>query len=167
MNKMIQRLRSTLGKALVLSAFTLSLLVTAAVSFADQESGGEQQHRRHQNELTFTQIDFPEALGTDASSINERGQIVGSYADSTDCINTMIVGCHGYFLDHCDFTTIDVPAAMGTVAGAINRRGQIVGYFSDAGGVIHGFLAECDGKRSSRGPMPGPIRSDPRPVVIK
>jgi hypothetical protein len=81
MKRMIQSLRSTLGKTLVFSALALSLLVTQAVTFADQESGdSKQQRRRHQNELTFTQIDVPGALGTDASSINERGQIVGTYA---------------------------------------------------------------------------------------
>jgi probable HAF family extracellular repeat protein len=142
MKSMFRSRRSTLTKTLVPSAFALSMLVTAALTFADQESGAEQERRGHQNELTFTQIDFPGALGTDASSINERGQIVGSYADSTDCLSTRIVGCHGYLLDHGDFTTIDVPAAMGTVAGAINRRGQIVGFFIDATGAVHGFLLD-------------------------
>jgi len=73
MNRMIRSIRSTLGKTLVLSAFALSLLVTAAVTFADQESGGEQQRRRHHDELTFTQIDVTGAMLTAALGINDRG----------------------------------------------------------------------------------------------
>jgi hypothetical protein len=83
MNRMIGSLRSTLGKTLVLSAFALSLLVTSALAFADQESGGEQQRRGHQDELTFTQIDVPGATITTASGINNRDQIVGIYIEES------------------------------------------------------------------------------------
>jgi hypothetical protein len=41
MNRMIRRIGTTLSKTLVPSALALSVMVTAAVTFADQESGGE------------------------------------------------------------------------------------------------------------------------------
>ena len=36
---------------------------------------------RHQNELTFTQIDVPGAMDTVVFGLNDRGQIVGSFVD--------------------------------------------------------------------------------------
>jgi hypothetical protein len=103
MNKMIGSLRSTLTKTLVLSAFALSLLVTSAVSFANQESGGEQQRRRHPNELTFTQIDVPGATITLALGINNRDQIVGIYIEESGAQ-------HGFLLDDGLFAQLDFRA---------------------------------------------------------
>ena len=85
-------------------------------------------------ELTF--IDVPEAsgqLGTQATGINARGDIVGIYV--TDTFNM-----HGFLLSNGTFTTIDVPGATfpgppttgGTFATAINPQGDIVGYYNDS-----------------------------------
>ena len=90
MNKMIRRIGTTLSKALVPSACALSLLVTAAGTFADQESGGsEHQKRQHNDDRdvglkghgfvasngVFTTIDAPDAgLYTVAFGIDDRGR---------------------------------------------------------------------------------------------
>jgi probable HAF family extracellular repeat protein len=126
-------MHSALGKALVLSAFALSLLVTAAGSFADRESGGEQRRGLH-DELTFTQIDVPRASNTFALGINDRGQIIGNFFDAGG-------NRHGFLLDNDMFTQIDHPDGL-TATSGINDRGQIGGAFEDAGGVFHGYLLD-------------------------
>ncbi|MGO9123746.1 MAG: hypothetical protein ACLP6G_02540, partial [Terriglobales bacterium] len=67
------------------------------------------------------------------SDINDLGQIVGTYVDSSGLV-------HGFELSSGKVTTIDVPfaGAIGTYPEAINNSGQIVGSWSD-GGVLQGF----------------------------
>ena len=58
---------------------------------------------------TFTQIDVPGAPFTEAHGINDAGQIVGGFNDST--------GSHGFLLDTGgSFIQIDVPGAFFTRA---------------------------------------------------
>jgi probable HAF family extracellular repeat protein len=49
----------------------------------------------------FTTIDVPGATTTNARGINDSGQVVGTYVDST--------GTHGFLYTDGSFTTIDVP----------------------------------------------------------
>jgi hypothetical protein len=59
--------------------------------------------------FSFTQIDVPGAIFTEAFGINDAGQIVGGVNDST--------GSHGFLLDTRDsFIQIDVPGAFFTSA---------------------------------------------------
>lgn len=94
-----------------------ALMVTAAVAPAE----------------TYTSIDFPGALATDASGINSRGEIVGTYTDPNN-------GVHGFRLDHGTFSTIDYPEAVNTTAISINARGDIAGFFLDSTNHWHGFV---------------------------
>lgn len=75
----------------------------------------------------FTTIDPPGAVdvpgnpgfaATAPFGINNRGQVVGQYADAR--------GLHAYLLDDGVYRTIDPPAGPGTTATDINDRGQIV-----------------------------------------
>src|SRR6185312_14141694 len=81
-------------------------------------------------------------VGTVARSINDLGQVVGSY-DSGNQLNHSV---HGFLFSDGVYTTIDVPDATMTVATGINNAGEIVGYYSpDAGqgglgGTLYGFL---------------------------
>jgi hypothetical protein len=104
----------------------LALLVTLGFLL-----GG--RHVAQAASFTFTPIDVPGAISTQALRINPRGQIVGFYHDST--------GGHGFLYDRGVFTTIEVPGASGTQAFGINPRGQIVGLYFDSTGGQHGFLA--------------------------
>ena len=76
--------------------------------------------------------------GTTLTSINNAGQIVGYYYDSTGVV-------HGISNVSGSFVTSDDPHA-GTAAGegtfptSINNAGQIVGYYYDSAGVAHGFI---------------------------
>jgi uncharacterized membrane protein len=79
--------------------------------------------------------------GISPIGINERGQIVGSYADPAGTER-------GFLLEGGRFTTIDVPGAKGTQAQGINNHGQIVGVYSDTsnpsitGAQLRGFLLD-------------------------
>jgi uncharacterized membrane protein len=81
---------------------------------------------------TVSQIDGPGATFTDASGINNRGEIVGSFGDAQ--------GLHGYVFRRGAFTTLDVPVQGAlTIAIGINDRGQITGTYRSQG-LFHGFL---------------------------
>jgi uncharacterized membrane protein len=66
------------------------------------------------------QIDYPGSTWTDARSINEKGDIVGGYADSGD-------RGHGFLLKNGEFSTVDYPGAEGTEINDINPAGEMVG----------------------------------------
>jgi uncharacterized membrane protein len=102
-----------------------------------------------------TKFDAPKAATeTAASSINNRGQIVGAYVDAG-------IGYHGFLRDQAGrFTTIDIPGAKGTGIYRINDRGQIVGRYSqthaniqDPNALQRGFL--LDRGRLTRIDVPG------------
>jgi glycoside hydrolase-like protein len=79
-------------------------------------------------------IDYPGIVGsTYPYGINNKGQIVGFYADSMGVY-------HGFSFDGITFTTIDFPGATATEATSVNNAGNIVGFYSDVGGHIHAFL---------------------------
>jgi hypothetical protein len=84
---------------------------------------------------------------TQAMSINDLGQIAGSYYDNT--------GEHGFLRSaNGQYTTIDAPTPAGgfryTVASAVNNFGQVAGYFygtTPASSTVseHGYLRNPDG----------------------
>ena len=81
----------------------------------------------------YTTLDDPFQVGftTQASGINDAGQIVGSYHNSS--------GYHGFIYNAGTYTPFDVPLATnGTFAADINAAGQIVGTYSTT--ATHGFL---------------------------
>jgi len=69
----------------------------------------------------FTQIDFPGASNTFVTSINNAGQIVGTYRDSADL-------AHGFLFSGGVFTQFDFPGSPETFANGINNVGAIVGW---------------------------------------
>jgi probable HAF family extracellular repeat protein len=84
---------------------------------------------------TYRAVNYPHVPPQqDANDVNDAGQIVGGYVDSSG------VG-HGYERSGGKFTTIDVPfaGATGTGADAINNSGEIVGGWTDSGGATHAF----------------------------
>jgi uncharacterized membrane protein len=81
-----------------------------------------------------SQIDGPNATFTDASGINNRGEIIGTFQDG--------LGLHGYVFRRGDFTTLDVPVQGAlTIALGNNDRGQVTGAYRSQG-LFHGFLWE-------------------------
>jgi probable HAF family extracellular repeat protein len=83
--------------------------------------------------------------GTDATGVNNRGQVVGFYIDQNNVE-------HSFLYSDGQFTTIDPPGAANNPgpsplalvnvdqAVSINKQGQIVGGYTDANGMTHGYL---------------------------
>jgi hypothetical protein len=81
---------------------------------------------------SYIAIDVPGADSTGVSGINDAGEIVGSYTDSS--------GNHGFLRSGGSYLPINVPfpGAYVTSVYGINDAGQIVGSYFD--GFAHGFL---------------------------
>jgi probable HAF family extracellular repeat protein len=84
----------------------------------------------------YTIYDYPGAVRTLLTGINNHGQIVGIAFDG--------VQRRGFLLDSGDTTLIEVPGAVNTRTSAINNPGQVVGFYDDADGITHGFLLDDD-----------------------
>ena len=104
---------------------------------------------------TFTTLDPTGAAFTEAFGVNNRGQIVGVYVDSTP-------QQHGFLDTRGTFTNI-APPAGGAFAESfapsmgLNNRGQIVGTIIDSTGT-HGFVASPSPDRFHSADMtPDPI----------
>ena len=96
---------------------------------------------------SFTSVDYPGAAWTTAWKINDSGQVVGQYLDTSGTR-------HGFLLSGGTYTTIDCPSPYTAGSGAfgINNLGQIVGGCSAPGG-INGFYGTSPGFFLSGGVM--------------
>ncbi|MBV9937429.1 MAG: VPLPA-CTERM sorting domain-containing protein [Acidobacteriaceae bacterium] len=72
---------------------------------------------------TFTKIAFPGASSTTPTGINNLGEIVGEYVDSTS-------SQHGFVYLNGAFNTFDLPGSLATMPLGINDSGEIVGTFT-------------------------------------
>lgn len=86
---------------------------------------------------TVSPIAFPGAISTDVYDINNRGEIVGTYAQET----------HGFTLKDGTYTSIDFPGASSTTVQAVNDKGDLVGNFIDSTGE-HPFTLSHGGFQS-------------------
>ena len=97
---------------------------------------------------SFTIIDYPGALGTAATAINDAGDIVGNYVTCQDTdsdseflrLPCTFVQLHGFLLSGGTFINIDPPGSIGTYVGGINNSGEVVGTYGEAVFKGHGFL---------------------------
>ncbi|MGA7080765.1 MAG: hypothetical protein WBQ43_01960 [Terriglobales bacterium] len=82
----------------------------------------------------YQTVDDPHGTQQWANGINDLGQIVGGYLDSSGFY-------HGYERSSSKFTQIDVPftGAFNTTAGSINNSGEIVGGYTATDGEQYGF----------------------------
>ena len=90
---------------------------------------------------SFTTIDSPDSISTEAMGINDFDQVVGYYADKNKTN-------HGFIFDKItgEFTSVDIPKAAGTTIYDINNKGILVGGFTDKNGLTLGFIGslECE-----------------------
>lgn len=81
----------------------------------------------------ITVINYPKSNGTQLSGINDKGEIVGLYLDSTNAT-------HGFSLVGKKFTSISVAGDTNTVAWGINNAGQITVYATNSAGDYDSYL---------------------------
>jgi len=90
---------------------------------------------------TYEKFDLPGATTTAPYEINNRGWIVGNYADAAGAQ-------HGFVLRDGKVTTIDHPRAVqaenltGTRVVGVDDRGRLVGSYGDEAGLIHAWKWE-------------------------
>ena len=86
----------------------------------------------------FKLFEYPNAPYTVGNAINDWGQVVGQYADSSGNVG-------GYLYTNGHFTAIDDPNASPAMGGTdplgVNDLGQIAGWYYDAQGDLQAFLA--------------------------
>jgi hypothetical protein len=75
---------------------------------------------------------------TTASTLNDKGQVVGWYTDSSGVTR-------GFLKEGETYTTIDPPDSTLTFANAINNNGTIVGAWVNLSGGWEGFVRTSDG----------------------
>jgi hypothetical protein len=96
---------------------------------------------------TFITFDAPGAgtgggQGTSPASLNEAGDITGSYVDANYVSHSFVRANNG------TFTAFDVPGGTTSVASSINPAGTITGnytYLNDPNLVPHGYLRARNG----------------------
>jgi hypothetical protein len=104
----------------------------------------------------FTKINPPGAKGTQPQGINNRGQIVGKYSNTTGAVSENGAKVRGFLLDRGHYLRLDFPGAVTGQAFDINDRGQIVGEYQDTDGHFHGDVWERGRFRTlPTGPPPG------------
>jgi hypothetical protein len=81
---------------------------------------------------SYTQLNVPGSLVTEARGIDDADQIVGMYEDGTT---------HGFLLSGNMYTRLDIPGSDFVKAYGINDASQIVGEYTLPDGTYHGFLA--------------------------
>ena len=89
----------------------------------------------------FTAINFPKSTGTQAIGINDAGDVVGLYLDSSGVQ-------HGFVKKGSKYTSIDVAGDSSTEAWGINNHGQIAVFAINSGGGYDSFI--YDGKKFTK-----------------
>jgi probable HAF family extracellular repeat protein len=81
---------------------------------------------------TFTTIDYPGAVATQARAINAPGDILGTWQDANQ-------NWHGFLLSRGVFVGFDCQGAISTRPNKMNSQGEAVGNYMDAAGKFRGF----------------------------
>jgi hypothetical protein len=96
--------------------------------------GGNVSHGFLLSAGTLTTLDFPGSTGTAALSLNNLGQVVGTYTDGG--------GVHGFVWNKGTFQEVDDPNGAGeTTLNGINDNGVLVGFWMPSGNISNGFIA--------------------------
>src|SRR5690349_22395473 len=93
----------------------------------------DQADHSSNNMFAVTSFVVPGAFATQIASINDRGEMTGTFA------NDHFRGPHGFIYDGGSLITLDPPGSLSTLPSKINSRGEIAGTYND-GVTNHGFL---------------------------
>lgn len=81
----------------------------------------------------FTPVNFPKSDGTQATGINDKGEVVGLYLDSAGL-------SHGFSKIGARYKSINVKGGTNTVAWGVNNAGQITVYTTNSAGTFDAYL---------------------------
>jgi probable HAF family extracellular repeat protein len=103
-------------------------------AFYDAQVNG---HAMYFDGKTLAALDPSGVIGTApnsfAFSLNNRGDIAGSYTDASGSY-------HGYLYNHGKITDIEFPGGFNTQAFGVNDLRQVIGVFTDSAKAPHAFL---------------------------
>ena len=111
----------------------------------------------------YVAFNFPGAFSTDATGINNGGEIVGFYETGQNCNTTLQCTRHGFKLVNKRFTSIDLGDSRFTMVLGVNDLGDIVGIFEQNAQTDHGFLLHHTGQLQIIDP-PSPLFGFPHGV---
>jgi hypothetical protein len=98
----------------------------------DPSGGGSIQSFTYHNGQ-YRIYNVPGALLTEVLGINDLGQIVGVYADTS-------MATHGFIDTAGSIANVDFPGATQTVVTGVNVSGEAAGIWIDSSSVSHGFV---------------------------
>jgi hypothetical protein len=79
----------------------------------------------------YTTVDYPGAPGTQLSSINDFGEMSGTYCSDAACDSSATL--HSFVLSRSGvFTSFDPPGATGSIASTVSLLGVVVGSYDTA-----------------------------------
>jgi hypothetical protein len=81
----------------------------------------------------FTAVNFPKSDGTQATGINDKGEVVGLYLDTAGLT-------HGFSKIGTKYKSINVKGGTNTVAWGVNNAGQITVYTTNSAGAFDSYL---------------------------
>ena len=88
-------------------------------------------------QYNYKVIDYPDAARTRVFAINNLGQFVGAFWDTSGA-------AHAIFFDGNELRPLDPKGLVGKSASSwaysLNNRGEIAGRYVDAAGAFHGYL---------------------------
>jgi len=108
--------------------FVLGLLLSVTISFSSAEAVP------YVHEI----FDYPGAIFTQATGINDSGKVVGHYWTTHPL-------AHGFVYDGLNFVSLDFPGAYRTWATGINNSGVIVGYYQPGKNYSNIYCFKYDG----------------------
>jgi hypothetical protein len=106
---------------------------------------------------TYTQVDVPGAIATNANGIDVAGHITGDYVDSGN-------RAHGFPLNAGVYTTIDYPSASDTYLFNINNKGQVVGRTVGSTTAGTGFVYSIPAQQFTEITYPGALYTFPTAI---
>ena len=96
----------------------------------------------------FVKLEYPGAVYTDATGINNAGHVVGTYADVQGRL-------HGYVFDGVNYTTVDFPGSIHNFVFGIGPAGEILGTHADIfTGYWTAWIKDAQGFRVVPAPYP-------------
>ena len=98
----------------------------------------------------FVDLKVPGAVSTQATGINDKGQIAGLYFDAKGAE-------HGFFYDGKKYTQLDVAGAVATAAWDVNNSGMVTVYtlVAPAGASMDSYLYNSTTKKYVKIDVPG------------